>query len=422
LFAQRFPALTSRNFRLFLAGQFVSLIGSWMQSTILPFLAYQITNQPIYLGLLGFASSLPALFLMLPMGVYVERWDKRRTVIVMQVVLMAQAFVLAFLALSGRITIVHIISLSFIAGVASSLEITARQAMIAELAGRDSLPNAIALNSTIFNAARVIGPSLTAPFLILLKNQGSGWAFFANGVSFLFVILSLLLMTTRSEIHVDRAQNTLLTDFLEGQKFIRGSALVMLIIALVSIFSFFGFPYSQQIPVFAKDVLHVAGDTDAAVATRNSILVTAQGVGALVAAVTLAAYSTIRRKGLVMVAGQLVFAAGLLGMAFSRSLRLSVVCIALVGWGTIIQLALANTLIQLAVPDALRGRVISTYFWAQMGAAPFGSLFIGWLAQTRGAQLAVGVGGAICLASALLIHTLRPVGLKATGVPGEECA
>jgi MFS family permease len=367
---------------------------------------------------LGFASALPALFLMLPMGVFVERWDKRRTVIVMQVVLMLQAFALAYLALTGSITIAQILLLSFVAGAASSIEITARQAMFVELAGRDALPNAIALNSTIFNAARVIGPSLTAPFLILLKNQGSGWAFFANGVSFLFVILSLLIMNSRSVIPVKAAKNTLISDFLDGQKYIRGSALVMLIIALVSIFSFFGFPFSQQIPVFAKDVLRIANDTDATVATRNSILVTAQGAGALLAAFALSAFSTIRRKGLVMVSGQVIYAVGLIGMAFSRNLRLSILFIALIGWGTIIQLALANTLIQLAVPDELRGRVISTYFWAQMGVAPFGSLFIGALAQTRGAPLAVGIGGAICLGSALLIHAIKPQALRATG---EEC-
>ncbi|HEX9014106.1 MAG TPA: MFS transporter [Anaerolineaceae bacterium] len=413
--SQRFPALASRDFRLFLSGQFVSLIGSWMQGTVLPFLAYQMTAQPIYLGLLGFANSIPSLFLMLPMGVYVERWDKRRTVIILQVVLMLQAFALAYLALSGKITITEIILLSFIAGAASAIEITARQAMIAELAGREALPNAIALNSTIFNAARVIGPSLTAPFLILLKNQGAGWAFFANGVSFLFVIIGLFMMQSLAAPAVERSKNMLLEDFLEGQKFIRKTSMVSLIIALVSIFSFFGFPFTQQVPVFARDVLHAVGDTEAAVATRNSLLVTAQGAGALLAAVALAAFSSVRRKGLLLTAGQVVYAGGLLGMAFSRNEAVSMVLIGLVGWGTIMQLAMANTLIQLAVPDELRGRVISTYFWAQMGVAPFGSLFIGWLAQAFGAPAAAGVGGAICLGSALLIHTARPAVRTASG-------
>ncbi len=408
MLTQRFPALASRNFRLFLSGQFISLVGSWMQATVLPYLAFNLTNQPIYLGLLGFANSIPALFLMLPMGVYVERWDKRRTVIIMQTVLMLQAFALAALALTGRINITQIILLSFLSGVASSVEITARQAMIAELAGKDALPNAIALNSTIFNAARVLGPMLTAPFLILLQSGGVGWAFFANGASFIFVIIGLFMMTTRSQAPVDKPKPNLWLDFLEGQAFIRGSSTIMLIISLVTIFSFFGFPFTQQIPVFAKNVLAAAGDTDATVAARNSILVTVQGVGALIAAFTLAAFSGIRRKGLLLTVGQLVYAAGLIGMALSHVLWISLVAIALIGWGTITQLALANTLIQLAVPDELRGRVISTYFWAQNGVAPFGSLFIGWLAQTYGAPVAAGIGGGVCLVSALLIHSARP--------------
>ncbi len=417
MFYQRFPALASKNFRLFLIGQFISLIGSWMQSTILPYLAYQLTNQPIYLGLLGFANAIPALFLMLPLGVYVERWDKRRTVIVMQIVLMLQAFVLAYLALSGHITIVQMVLLSIIAGAAGSLETTARQAMIVELAGKDVLPNAIALNTTIFNGARVIGPSLSAPFLILLHNQGAGWAFFANGVSFLFVIFMLFMINTRSALPDPQKKTSMVEDFMEGQRYIRRSSLVSLLIVMVSIFSFFGFPFTNQIPVFAKDVLHAAGDTDALVAARNSILVTMQGAGAFVAAIFLAA-TTIRRKGVVLASGQVIYAAGLIGMAFSRSQTLSMIFIALIGWGTITSLVMSNTLIQMTVPDSLRGRVISTYFWAQSGAAPFGSLFIGWLTQAGGAPLAAGIGAAVCLGSSVLIHAAKPIVLRATG---EEC-
>jgi MFS family permease len=417
LFYQRFPALASKDFRLFLIGQFISLIGSWMQSTILPYLAYQLTNQPIYLGLLGFANAIPALFLMLPMGVYVERWDKRRTVILMQIVLMLQAFALAYLALTGQITIAQIILLSFIAGAASSLEVTARQAMFVDRTSHDALPNAIALNTSVFNGARVIGPSLSAPFLILLQSQGAGWAFFANGVSFLFVIVMLFMIQIRKTAPAERKKSTLMEDFMEGQRFVRRSSLVMLIIAMVSIFSFFGFPFTNQIPVFAKDVLHAAGDTDALVAARNSLLVTMQGAGAFVAAIFLSA-NTIRRKGLVLASGQVIYCIGLLGMAFSRNQTLSMIFIALIGWGTITSLVMSNTLIQMIVPDSLRGRVISTYFWAQSSAAPFGSLFIGWLTQAGGAPLSAGVGAAICLGSSVLIHATRPKVLRATG---EEC-
>ena len=314
MFYHRFPALASRNYRLFWSGQFVSLIGSWMQSTVLPYLAYRISGQPFYLGLIGFASSLPALLFMLPAGVLVEGWDKRKTVIWMQTVLMLQAFILAFLALTGIINIWHIIGMAFLAGLANAVEITARQAMIVELVGKQALPNAIALNSTIFNAARVIGPSLTAPFLLLLGDKGEGWAFFANGVSYLFVIAGLLFVDSRSQITPREENQSILTGFMEGQAYIRRTPTIALIIGLVSIFGFFGFPFGQQIPVFARDVLRIAGDTNATVAARNSLLVTAQGVGALIAAVSLALFSTIRRKGLALSLGQVVFATALIGL------------------------------------------------------------------------------------------------------------
>src|SRR5512147_1012110 len=178
---QRFPALASRDFILFLVGQFISVIGTWMQTTAQPYLAYRISGRPFDLGLIGFASALPTLLLALPVGVLVERLDKRKTVITMQVVMMLQALTLAFLALTGVIQIWHIVVLAFLLGTANAIEITARQAMLIELVGKDSLPNAIALQSTIFNAARVIGPSLVAPFLIFIQGNGEGWAFLANG-------------------------------------------------------------------------------------------------------------------------------------------------------------------------------------------------------------------------------------------------
>ncbi len=396
--AARFPALASRDFRIFWIGQFVSLVGTWMQNTTQPYLAYRITGQPLYLGLIGFASSLPALLLTLPGGVLVERLDKRKTVIAMQSVLMLQAFALAFLALTGAITIWHIVVLAFVAGLANSVEITARQAMMIELVGREALPNAIALNSTEFNLARVIGPSLTAPFLVLLGDRGEGWAFFVNGVSFLFVIVSLLFVRTRPAALSGAAPASAIQAFREGQRYIRNSSVIALLILMAAVPGFFGFPSIQQIPVFARDVFQQAGDTDAIVAARNSALVTAQGVGALTAAVTLAMFSAMRRKGLLMTLGQFAFSSALIGIAFTQSLPAALPLMMAIGWGTVTQLAMTNTLVQLLVPNELRGRVISTYLWALQGVAPFGSLFIGFLAQNLGAPAAVLTGGLICLA------------------------
>lgn len=396
--AARFPALASRDFRIFWIGQFVSLVGTWMQNTTQPYLAYRITGQPLYLGLIGFASSLPALLLTLPGGVLVERLDKRKTVIAMQSVLMLQAFALAFLALTGAITIWHIVVLAFVAGLANSVEITARQAMMIELVGREALPNAIALNSTEFNLARVIGPSLTAPFLVLLGTRGEGWAFFVNGVSFLFVIVSLLFVRSRPAALSGAAPASAIQAFREGQRYIRNSSVIALLILMAAVPGFFGFPSIQQIPVFARDVFQQAGDTDAIVAARNSALVTAQGVGALTAAVTLAMFSAMRRKGLLMTVGQFAFSSALIGIAFTQSLPAALPLMMAIGWGTVTQLAMTNTLVQLLVPNELRGRVISTYLWGLQGVAPFGSLFIGFLAQNLGAPAAVLIGGLICLA------------------------
>jgi MFS family permease len=353
---------------------------------------------------------------MLPAGVYVERHDKRSIVILMQTLLMLQAFALAFLAITGRITIWQIVLLSFIAGLANSIEITARQAMIIELVeDRTIIPNAIALNSTIFNTARVIGPMLAAPFMLLLQDKGEGWAFFANGVSFMFVIVGLLFVNTRSVIPLREEGRSLFAEFMEGQRFVRKTPVVAMLILMVTVMAFFGFPYTQQLPVFARDVLRELGDTAAAVATRNSLLITAQGIGAFIAAISLALFSNVKRKGFFLSIGQITVAGGLIALSFTRRIGTAMPIMALLGWGTVTQLALTNTLIQLAAPNELRGRVISTYFWAMQGAAPFGSLLVGWMAQSWGAPLAVAIGGGVCLLTAMTIHSTQPVIRQATG-------
>jgi MFS family permease len=406
LIAQRFPALANRNYRIFWIGQFVSLIGSWMQATVQPYLAYRLSGQPFYLGLIGFAATVPALLVMLPGGVIIEQLDKRKTLMVMLTILMLQAFTLAYLALSGLITIWHIIILAFINGIANSLEITARQSMIGELVDRSILPNAIALNSMIFNAARVLGPTITAPFLLLLGTQGEGYAFLANGVSYLFVLAGLFMIRTRP-VAVERHRPTL-RDLAEGLNFVRQSPIILGLILMVTIPGFFGFPAVQQLPVFARDVFAVMGEPSTAAAARNSFLVTSQGVGALVAAVFLASVSGIRRKALLLTIGQFAFALGLIGLSLSRAFNFALAVMLLVGWGTVTQLTLTNTLIQLYSPDDKRGRIISIYFWALQGIAPFGSLLIGWMAQSWSAPTAVLISGSICLVGLALFHLAQP--------------
>jgi MFS family permease len=408
LVMQRFPALSFRNYRIFWIGQFISLIGTWMQSTTQTYLAYRLTNQPIYLGAVGFATAFPALLFMLPGGVIVERLNKKKIITWMQAVMMIQAFTMAGLSLAGIITIWHILALSALLGLASSFEITARQAMIGELVDKEALPNAIALNSTIFNAARILGPSLAAPFLVLIKNNGEGWAFFANGVSYLFVILSLLLIQTQSKPSVNPSRLHGMEDFMEGQKYIRKTTIVLFLILMVVIPSFIGFPFSQLLPVFATDVLRLPGEAATMAAARNSLLVTFQGVGALVAALFLAIFSTMRKKGFLLMMGQYAFSLGLIGLSLSKTLNFTLFLMIVIGWGVVTQLALTNTLIQLSVPDSLRGRVLATYLWVTQGITPFGSLYLGWLAQEKGAPAAVMVSGVACLVGYALFHFFRP--------------
>jgi MFS family permease len=405
--ARRYPALASRDFTIFWVGQFVSLIGTWMQNTTQPYLAYRISGQPIDLGIIGFAGALPTLLLALPGGVLVERLDKRKTVIVMQVVMMVQAFVLAFLALTGAIQIWQIAVLAFLLGCATAIEITARQAMLIELVGKEALPNAIALQSTIFNAARVIGPSLVAPFLIFIQGNGEGWAFLANGVSYLVIIISLFFVATPFKAEPLQGGRNLWAEFREGQSYIRQTRVVAMIIVMAAVLGFVGFPLLQQIPVIARDVLAQVGDTEAARAARNSALYTAQGVGALAAAFLLASFNS-SRKGWLLLAGQLVFIVALIMLAFTRSVPFTLVLIVLIGWGSVTALATMNTLIQLQVPDHLRGRVFSTYLWALQGVAPFGSLFVGWLAQTWSVPSAALVCGLLLLVTIGAIHITNP--------------
>ncbi|MGA2489773.1 MAG: MFS transporter [Anaerolineales bacterium] len=408
----RFPALASRDFLIFWVGQFVSLIGTWMQNTTQPYLAYRITGSSLDLGLIAFSSTVPTLLLALPGGVLIERGDKRKIVISMQVIMMAQAFILAFLALTGRIQIWQIIGLSFVLGSASTIEVTARQAMLIELVGKPALPNAIALQSTIFNLARVIGPSFTAIILILIKNQGEAWAFFANGVSFLFVIVGLFFVRTPYRIvkyKPSKEKLNLSAEFKEGWNYIHGNTVTLLIIILVALIGFFGFPFSNQIPAIARDVLSRIADTEESVAARTGALYIAQGVGALVAALFISVFSTLRRKGLLMSLGQFVFSVFLVLFALAHSLPLAITLICVLGWATVTQLMLMNILIQLDVPDELRGRVYSVYLWAQQGVAPFGSLFFGGLAQTAGVPRATLVCGCICLLVVVLIHAKWPI-------------
>ena len=404
---QRFPALASRDFTIFLVGQFISVIGTWMQNTAQPYLAYRISGRPLDLGLIGFASTLPTLLLALPAGVLVERWDKRKTVIIFQSIMSVQALGLAALTFTGHIQIWHIGVLALIFGVASAVEITARQAMLIELSGREGLPSAIALQSMVFNIGRVIGPLMAAWLLTSTGTEGS--VFLTNGVSYLFVIAGLFVIQARYKIPRETSvEKSLGTEFREGLGYIRRNSLVASIILMSALVGFFGFPLVQQIPALARDVLRTPIDTETMVAARTSQLYAAQGAGALVAALLAAYMSASRNKGIMVALGQVAFIVPLIALGYVVSLQISLLLLVLMGWGTVTQLVSMNTLIQVSVPNGLRGRVFSVYLWALQGVAPFGSLLIGWLAQNWGVPLAALTGGLISLVSIGALHLISP--------------
>jgi len=404
---QRFPALASRDYILFLSGQFISVIGTWMQNTAQPYLAYRISGRPLDLGLIGFASTLPTLLLALPAGVLVERWDKRRTVIVFQAIMSLQAFGMAALTLTGKIQIWHIGVLALIFGMASAVEITARQAMLIELAGREALPSAIALQTTAFNVGRVIGPLAASWLLTSTGTEAS--VFIANGVSFIFVIIGLMIARTRYKVpRVVEVKKSLGAEFGEGLEYIRRNTVIGSIIWMSASIGFFGFPLIQQIPALARDVLKSVSDTEVIVAARTSHLYAAQGAGALAAAVLAAYMSSSRNKGRMVILGQIAFIIPLIVLGYVSKLNISLLLLMFIGWGTVTQLVSMNTLIQLGVPNELRGRVFSIYLWALQGVAPFGSILIGWLAQNWGVPAAALAGGLISLITVTCLHLISP--------------
>jgi len=412
----RFPALASRDFNLFLGGQFISVIGTWMHNTAQPYLAYRLTGRPFDLGLIGFAATLPTLLFALPAGVLIEHWDKRKAVIILQAVMSLQAFGLAVLAFSGHIQIWHIALLALLFGTASAIEITARQAMLIELVGRESLPSAIALQTTAFNLGRILGPTLAAP---IIAAGGEGAVFLTNGISFLFVIGGLLMARThyqlpRTDIQFRNLVANLTAEFREGLAFIRSQSLIRTVILMATLLGFFGMPLLQQIPALARDVLQTVHDTEALVATRTSQVYAMQGVGALAAALLAAYFSRNRRKGFLLTVSQSIFIAALIILAFTSSLPIALVLMIFIGYGSVGQLVTMNTIIQMRVPDELRGRVFAVYLWGLQGVAPFGSLLIGAGAQGWGVPYSMLISGIILLVLFVGLHLTNPVVRRAT--------
>jgi MFS family permease len=390
--SQTFRALRHRNFRLYWFGQLVSLTGTWMQTVAQSWLVFQLTNSAFLLGLTGFIGSLPILLLSLWGGVVADRVHKRNLLVATQTAAMLQAFLLAFLTWSGKVRVEHVLIMAAILGVVNAFDAPTRQSFVVEMVGKEDLMNAIALNSTIFNAARIFGPAIAG---VLVASIGVTGCFTLNGVSFLAVIASLLAMRLPPMLKAATSESAR-QNLAEGLAYVRSNGTVLSILVLVGTTSLFGMSYATLMPIFARDVLQVG-------AQGLGFLTAAAGIGALVGALTLASLGGFRRKGLLLTAGNLLFPAAMAAFAFSRSFPLSLLCLVGVGWAMIAQNATANTLVQTTVPDHLRGRVMSVYTMLFMGMMPLGNLQAGTLASRFGAPFAVGFGAAICALAALLI-------------------
>lgn len=398
----RFPALASRDYVLFVIGQFISVIGTWMQATALPYLAYRISGRPLDLGLIGFSNTLPTLLFALPAGVLVERMDKRKAVIILQAVMSIQAFGLAFLTFTNQLQIWHIVSLAFLYGSAVAVEVTARQAMLIELAGKEALPSAIALQTTAFNLGRILGPLLAAWLIATTGTEGS--VFLSNGISFVFVITGLFFARTRFKVENEAVKSQGMgRDFKEGLLYIGSNAVVMSAIIMSALLGFFGTPLLQQIPAIARDILQPALQVETQIAARTSNLYTAQGIGAVTAAFMMA-YLGSADKNKTLLWGQVLFLIPVIILGLTSSTNLALVLLVFIGWGTVVQLVSMNTTIQVRVPNELRGRVFSIYFWALQGVAPFGSILVGWVAQGWDVQTAILLGGTTCLVGIVLVR------------------
>jgi MFS family permease len=397
-------ALRHRNFQLFFSGQLISLIGTWMQTVAQSWLVYRLTGSGLLLGSVGFASQIPV-FLLAPIGgITADRSNRQRVVIATQTASMLLAFVLAALTLTHRVEVWHILVLAGLLGVVNAFDLPGRQSFLVDMVGKDDLMNAIALNSSMFNSARVIGPSVAG---VLVAKLGEGWCFFANGVSYSAVIAGLMMMNVHAPARVS-AKTPPLEHIIEGFQFARRTAPIRALLLLLGLVSVVGMPYVVLMPIFAARVLHSGGQELAALigsrdlgAVRLGILMGAAGVGALLGALTLAVRSGVKGLARWVTGCCAGFGVSLILFASSRSFWLSVLLLLPVGYFIMLQMASSNTLIQAMVPDELRGRVMAIYSMMFMGLAPFGALLGGAISDRLGAPLTVAIGGLASIAGAV---------------------
>lgn len=395
-------ALGYRNYRLFFSGQMISVVGTWMQATAQAWLVYRLTGSEILLGLVGFADKVPIFLLGVLGGAAADRFDRHRIVVMTQVASMIQALVLGVLVVSGRAEVWHIFAMAIVMGVINAFDTPARQALIASMVEQDALPNALALNSSVFNGARVMGPALAG---VVVAAVGEGVCFLLNALSYVAVIVCLTMMRLPGRASAGPPL-PLLTHLREGLSHAAGNVPSRALLLLLGAISLFGAPYVVLMPIFAGEILGGGPGS-------LGFLMASSGVGAFLAAAMLARRRSTAGLGRVVAMGAIGFGAGLVALSLSRSFALSSGILVVVGYCLITQAAATNLLLQSLTPDALRGRVMSLYTIMLLGMSPWGSLLAGMVAHAIGAPATVLGGGAVCIvagsAFASRIPALRPL-------------
>ncbi len=394
---ETFAALKHYNYRLWFSGQVVSLVGTWMQMTAQGYLIYQLTGSPAYLGLVGFMGGLPAWLFTLFGGVVADRISRRNLMVITQTAMLVLAFILAALTFTNVVQPWHIVVLAFLLGTANAFDAPARVAFVNELVSRADMTNAIALNSTMFNIAAVVGPSVAG---LTYAAFGPAWCFTINGISFIAVIVALLLMRIQPIVQPSR-RASVLADLKEGLRYVFSHSLILSLIGSVGLVSIFGIGMMTLLPAWAADILH--GDV-----TTNGWLVSARGFGSLVSALMLAYLGSRKFRGKLWMVGAFIMPVMLFAFAWIRWLPLALAALVGVGWSFMMIMNNSNALMQSQVPDHLRGRVMSVYTLVFFGSMPLGALFAGTFAQKFNEPLTVMLGAAVLMALAIAAWIFLP--------------
>jgi MFS family permease len=410
-----FRSLQYRNYRLFFSGQSVSLVGTWLQRIAMPWLVYHMTGSAFLLGVVSFAGQIPT-FLLAPIaGVVTDKFSRYKVILITQVVSLVQALMLAVLSLAGTLHLWQLVALSIALGCINAFDVPARHSFVIEMVEKkEDLGNAIALNSLMFNGARLIGPSVAG---IMLATTGEGICFLLNALSYIFVIMSLLMMKVEKK-EIRRKESNFIKEMNEGLVYTFGFAPIKYLLYLLALVSLLGSSYQVLMPVFAKEILHGGSDT-------FGYLMGTAGFGALLGALFLASRETVLKLGRLIPAATALFGAGLVALSFVKLFSISAVLMVFIGLGLMLQSAASNTILQTITDDDKRGRVLSFYTIAVMGTAPFGSLLAGFLAKVAGTPAAILIGGVSCLTGAFLFlrklpelkNLVRPVYVKMGIIP-----